>query len=355
MIRDTDAEIFTVLLLVNAVRAFRSAHPYNPIMRLTIIVFLLLISAPVNAEYREFLDVARDPSIATKLRLAAEATHKAYPGLKKENLAISVVDMSNPSTVSRGDHQGDVPFYPASVIKLFFMADVYATKRQGVPDAARALKEMIVVSDNDATAHLVDILAGSCAGPSLEGRALERFIDSRRAINRRFQQLGYADTVSAMMKPWSFAPYGREMQLLGPDRVNRNKLTANATASLLLWIVRRRAPEAHEMMSLMERPLSPPRADENQVKEFIGEALPTDARLWSKGGWTSEVRLDAAYVELPQGQKLILVIFTRGISEDTTIIPAIARNVLAELQRWSPEPQPVGEAPVPTNTSSDPG
>lgn len=324
-------------------------------MRLALTLLVLLFTATINAEYREFLDVARDPAIATKLRLAAEATHKAYPDLKKEDLAISVVDVTNPNTLARGDYQGDAPFYPASVIKLFFMADVYATRNQAVPDVDRALREMIVVSDNDATAYLVDVLSGSCAGPSLEGRALNRFIDSRRAINERFQRLGYADYVSAMMKPWSFGPYGRELQLIGENRVNRNKLTANATAALLLWIVRQRAPGSHEMMNLLQRPISPPRPEENQVREFVGEALPSDAKLWSKGGWTSEVRLDAAYAELPQGQKLVLVVFTRGMGEDPTIIPAIARNVFAELQQWNPQPQSVGESPVPTNTSSDPG
>jgi hypothetical protein len=134
-----------------------------------------------------------------------------------------------------------------------------------------------------------------------------------------------------MMKPWSFGPFGVDLQVLGKDRVNRNKLTANATASLLLWIVRRRAPGANEMMSLLERPLAPPREGENQVKEFLGEALPEGARLWSKAGWTSEVRHDAAYVELPDGRKLVIVIFTRGTADDLTLIPAIARNVLEQL------------------------
>jgi hypothetical protein len=284
-----------------------------------------------RADFREFTDVARDPSIEYKLRVAAEATLKAYPKLKAEDLAISVVDVTKPETVSRGDYHGDAPFYPASVIKLFFMTDVYATKKEKIGDVDRALREMIAVSDNDATAYLVDLLAGTVPGPPLEGRALRRYVERRRDINRRFQHLGYADNVSAMMKPWSFGPYGVDLQVLGPNRENRNKLTANATASLLLWIVRRRAPGAHESMTLLARPLDPPRQEENQVKEFIGEALPSGARLWSKAGWTSEVRHDAAYVELPNGRKFIVVIFTRGIADDVTIVPAVARNLFGEL------------------------
>lgn len=300
-------------------------------MRSSLFAVLLFLATFARADYREFLDTAPDPALATKLRMAAEATLKAYPKMKAEDLAISIVDVTQPQLVSRADFQGDVPFYPASVIKLFFMVDVYQTHKEKVGDVDRALKEMIVVSDNDATAYLVDILANTVPGPPLQGRKLNRFIERRRDINRRFQKLGYADNVSAMMKPWSFGPYGADLQALGEKRANRNKLTANATASLMLWIQRRRPTGAHDMMTLLHRPLAPVRAEENQVKEFIGEALPTDAQLWSKAGWTSEVRHDAAYIELPSGRKLILVIFTRGTADDVTLVPAIARNVLAEL------------------------
>jgi beta-lactamase class A len=301
-------------------------------MRIASLLLAALVASPLFANYREFSDVPRDPSIETKLRMAAEASLAAYPKLKADDLAIAMLDVTDPQILARADYHGDAPFYPASVIKLFFMADVFATKKETVPDADRALREMIVVSDNDATAYLVDILAGTAPGPSLEGRALAKFVERRRAINRRFEKLGYVDNVSAMMKPWSFGPFGVERQVLGPDRVNRNKLTANATAALLLWLVRKRAPGAEQQLALLARPLSPPREEENQVKEFIGEALPAEAKLWSKAGWTSEVRHDAAYFELPNGKKYILVIFTRGIAEDVTLIPAITRNIFAELQ-----------------------
>jgi len=297
-----------------------------------LVTFFVFLTLTVRADYRELMRVARDPSIETKVRMAAEASLKADPKLKADDLAITVVDLSHPGIVSRGDYHGDVPFYPASVIKLFFLADVFATHKEKVPDVDRALKEMIRISDNDATAYIVDILAGTTPGPSLEGRALHKFIERRRDINRRFERLGYTDNVSAMMKPWSFGPYGRDLQVLGENKVNRNKLTANATASILLWIVRQHAPGAPEMMTLLARPLAPLREDENQVKEFIGEALPEGSHLWSKAGWTSEVRHDAAYFELPNGRKMILVIFTRGTADDVTLIPAITKHVLEELQ-----------------------
>ena len=199
---------------------------------------------------------------------------------------------------------------------------------------------MIVVSDNDATAFLLDTISDTCSGPSLEGRALGKFIDKRRVANRYFIPMGY--DISAMAKPWSFGPFGRDLQLMGgPDRPNRNRATANAFASLVLWIVRKHAvsPQASDaMLALLARPLDSPPTDEGQVKSFIGEGLPAGSKLWSKAGWTAEVRHDAAYIELPTGRKLIMVVLTRGVADDKTLLPAITKTLLGELGGAPPPP-----------------
>ncbi|HEV2719949.1 MAG TPA: serine hydrolase [Thermoanaerobaculia bacterium] len=301
-------------------------------MRIRFVLLCLLAATAARADFREFKDVAKDPRIETALRHAAEASLKEFPKLTADNLAISVIDVTKAETVARADYHGDAPFYPASVVKVFYMADTFHQKQETEKDVDRALHEMIRVSDNDATAFIIDTITDTCSGPSLEGRALNKFIDKRRAVNRWLQPMGY--DVSAMMKPWSFGPFGRDMQALGEKKENRNRATANSVASLLLWIVRGHAVSkdaSKAMMALMERPLNPPRTDENQVKEFIGAALPATAHLWSKAGWTSEVRHDAAYVEMPGGSKFILVIFTRGAADDVTLLPGIAKHVLQEL------------------------
>ena len=51
-------------------------------------------------------------------------------------------------------------------------------------------------------------------------------------------------------------------------------------------------------------------------------------RLWSKAGWTSKSRHDAAYVETPDGQKFVLVIFTENHANDREPIPSIAFRVM---------------------------
>jgi len=301
-------------------------------MRFRFALLLFMAAAAARADFREFKDVAKDPQIETALRHAAEAALKEFPKLTSENLAISVVDVTKPTLLARADYHGDDRFYPASVIKLFYMAETFHEKKETEKDVDRALKEMIRISDNDATAFIVDTITDTCSGPALDGRALAKFIDKRRVVNKWLEPMGY--DVSAMMKPWSFGPFGRDVQALGDNKENRNRATANAVASMLLWIVRGRAVSrgaSGVMLGLLERPLNPPRPDENQVKEFIGEALPPTAHLWSKAGWTSEVRHDAAYIEMPGGRKLIVVIFTRGPADDVKLLPAIAKHVLAEL------------------------
>ncbi|MFN2623901.1 MAG: serine hydrolase [Chthoniobacterales bacterium] len=296
------------------------------------LVFAFVILAPVAlADFREFKAVPVDADLGAKLTRAAEASLKDFPRLTADNLALSVIDLTKPETPIRADYHGDASFYPASLVKLFFMVETY---RQGklTPEIERALREMIYVSDNDAAAFLVDILTDTCSGSELDGKALEDFLDRRRKLNRSFASLGY--DISAMMKPWSFGPFGRDMQALGENKVNRNRASANSIASLLLWIVRRHAisPQASDaMMALLERPLAPLRPTENQVKEYFGESLPPGAKLWSKEGDTSEVRHDAAYIELPSGRKFVIVILTRGAADDRTLLPGIGKRLLAEL------------------------
>jgi beta-lactamase class A len=303
-------------------------------MRTGLVVAVLFFTTSVFANFREFTELPKNPALESALTHAAEQTLKDFPKLTSDNLALSIIDVTKPSTIDRADWHGDAPFYPASVVKLYIMAEVFHQKLEADPEVKRALGEMIRLSDNDATAYLLDLVSDTCPGPNLEGRALAKFIDKRRVVNKWFATMGY--DISSMAKPWTFGPFGREKQLLGGDaRPNRNRSSANSFASLMLWIVRKRAvsgPDSDAMLALLERPLNPLRADENQVKEFIGESLPTGSREWSKAGWTSEVRHDAAYIELPTGRKLILVIMTRGTADDVKLIPAIAKNVLTELQ-----------------------
>ncbi|HYT61914.1 MAG TPA: serine hydrolase, partial [Haliangiales bacterium] len=59
--------------------------------------------------------------------------------------------------------------------------------------------------------------------------------------------------------------------------------------------------------------------------------LPPGAKLWSKAGWTSGTRHDAAYIELPDGAKFVLVTFTTDHANEREIIPSLARVIVEGL------------------------
>src|SRR4051794_28262996 len=135
---------------------------------------LLLLPVAALADFREFKAVPVDAELAAKVTRGAEASLKDFPRLSADNLALSIVDLTKPDAPVRADYHGDAPFYPASVIKLFFMVAIFQQGKHS-PEIDRALREMIHVSDNDAAAYLVDVLTNTTAGPELAGKALDDF------------------------------------------------------------------------------------------------------------------------------------------------------------------------------------
>jgi Beta-lactamase enzyme family len=87
------------------------------------------------------------------------------------------------------------------------------------------------------------------------------------------------------------------------------------------------------MMDLLKRDFAgESKNPDDQAHGFTGIALSPGMRLWSKAGWTSETRHDAAYIELPNGRRFVLVTFTVGHASERDIIPSVARAVLEKMQ-----------------------
>jgi beta-lactamase family protein len=145
-----------------------------------------------------------------------------------------------------------------------------------------------------------------------------------------------AGNINVNRKPWCEGPYGREMQSVKMHAPNhRNWLTTDAAARLLTEIATGQAVSAKrsaEMMELLKRdPLSTSGDKNDQAHAYTGLALPAGSRLWSKAGWTSQTRHDAAYVELPNGTKFVLVIFTVDHANEREFIPSVATTVIEGL------------------------
>jgi beta-lactamase class A len=261
----------------------------------------------------------------------------APQNLKSNELAVTLVDLNDAARPGWASYRGNERIYPASVIKTFYLVAAHRWLEDGrlkdTEELRRAMQDMIVDSLNEATGYVVDLLTDTTSGAELSPTEFNAWLQKRQAVNRYFTSLGYQN-INVNRKTWCEGPYGREKQLANqPPPDNRNWLTTQATARLFTEIVTGRAvtPErSKQMMALHER--QPFDANGNaQSREYTGAVLPTGAKLWSKAGWTSEVRHDAAYVELPTGEKFILVTFTVGHSKDKEIVPAVARLILAGL------------------------
>lgn len=285
-----------------------------------------------------------------------DATWAAFPTLARNQIALTWVVYDPPVLVNTGgaltpnafwDHpvrgftyRGVERIYPASVVKLFYLVAVNEWLEKGMSQTSkeleRALRDMIVDSSNDATGLIVDILSGTTSGPELPIGPFETWKYQRNIINRYYQSLGWEEleTINVCQKTWGDGPYGRERAFVGELLENRNMVTTNAIARLLHSIVGGVAVSSgrsQAMMALLKRPLNDlsSEGEENQVTGFLGGGLTPNAQIWSKAGWTSQVRHDVAYIELPEQPPYLLVVFTEGKAQakSQAILPFVSQLV----------------------------
>lgn len=312
----------------------------NHTFRFTAILVCVLavaFASPASAQDRKAsANDSRAHQLKTVLDSAVQQTLAKFADkqLKPDQLAVTLVDLRDPQHPVRASYRGDTQIYPASVVKLFYLVAVHRWLEDGrlqdTGELRRAMRDMIVLSYNEATHYIVDALTGTTSGPELSADELKIWADKRNAMNRYFTSLGYTN-INVNMKPWCEGPYGRETQAIKAFKPGRNLLTTDATARLLTEIVTGKAVSAKrsaEMMELLKRdPFGKSDDPDDQAHGFSGPALPPGAKLWSKAGWTSETRHDAAYIELPNGAKFVLVTFTAGHANERDIIPSLARFV----------------------------
>jgi hypothetical protein len=239
--------------------------------------------------------------------------------------------------------RGDQARYPASVVKLLYLVAAEAwLQRQLIddtPELRRALADMIRHSSNDATGLVLDLLTGTTSGPELPEAAFQRWSLQRQLVNQWCAQLNWPEWqgCNACQKTWGDGPYGRERQFYGPALENRNSLSSDVCARLLHGVMASALvspPACKRMRDLLARSLDPSErcADpENQVDGFLGEGLPEGARLWSKAGWMSQARHDAAYVEAEGVAPMLLVVFSEGKARanDAQLLPELCKQLLA--------------------------
>jgi beta-lactamase class A len=304
------------------------------IKSIIVLAAVLTISASVPAQ---------QPSLQDLVNRAAKTTLDRFADkkLQENELSITLIDLRDPARSVTAGFRGNERVYPASVVKLFYLVAAHrwleAKKIEYTPELARALKDMIVDSSNEATQYVLDVLTHTTGGYELPPKEMEQWQYQRNAVNRYFSSLGYTN-INVNQKTFCEDAYGRERVSRGPNGENRNKLTTDATARLMMEIVTGKAANPARtaaMMELLKRDYTGSSTDsDDQGRGFSGIALQgrEGFRLWSKAGWTSTARHDVVYLEMPDGGKFVLATFTSNHANDREIIPTVARVVIDGLK-----------------------
>lgn len=312
----------------------------------------LLVTATAAQKGRDKIEIvkAKDYTAPTMERSAelqgilqkAVDEVSAQGGFKPGELAATVIDLRDPNRWRMAEFDGERQLYTASVVKMFYMAALHRQLEDGkitlTKELERGLRDMIVDSSNDATGYILDVLTDTASGGELPQKEFEVWQYKRNRVNRYFASLGYKN-ININQKTFCEDAYGIEQQSRAYRGQNRNMLTTNATARLLAEIATRRfvnEARSNAMLAIMSRDWEAAERPNSQAVNFTGKALIDNkmagAKLWSKAGWTSRARHDAAYIETPDGQKLVLVVFTENHANDRESIPGIASRVLKALK-----------------------
>ena len=265
-------------------------------------------------------------------------------GFKNTDIAATLIDLRDPTDWKWADYRGEEKIYPASVVKMFYMA---ALERQledkkvtMTPELERGLRDMIVDSSYEATQYIFDVITGTASGAEMPQKEFDAWQYKRNRVNRWFSSMGYTN-ININQKTFCEDAYGIEQQSRGYKGQNRNMITTNAIARLLAEIVTGNIASRERtdrMMNLMKRdPFAKSTDPDSQSHGFTGKMLidrkMTDAKLWSKAGWTSKTRHDAAYIETADGLKFVIVVYTENHANEKEPIPMIAGKVIDGLRK----------------------
>lgn len=317
--------------------------------------FLLaaLLAAPLHAagpdKPRPIAKLDPSPELDRALSEIASETITEFgkAGLTEEGLSIAVIDLTAPTPVSSfpaGAYRGDVPYYPCSVVKICFLSYYEAQREAGrladTPELARAVKDMITVSSNDAAGFVVDSITGTTSGPELSGAEWERWKARRNAVNDWFRPRGYRD-LNANQKTFCEDAYGRE-QAFREGGKNRNRMTASEAARLFKEIVRREVAGERltdEMTMLLSRDITgekPLEDTELEDARLAGEGLPKGSRLWAKSGDAYDFHHLVGRVVLPNASDFVVAVFTKGVASVPGVIPFVYEKVAARFAARRP-------------------
>jgi len=164
-------------------------------------------------------------------------------GLEADSVALTLLPFSGPLRPDIAAerpvgfaYRGEVPFYPCSVVKAFYLAAAQARLEAGAltdhAELDRAMRDMIRWSSNTATNYVIDLVTGTTGDTLLDEPQMREWVEHRQWVNRYFRGLGWpeAEAINVCQKLMDDDRYGREKSFVRMGGNNHNRLTANAAA-----------------------------------------------------------------------------------------------------------------------------
>ena len=273
-----------------------------------------------------------------------------------QTLSITIIDVE---TGEYAGYQQEKLRYPASVVKLFWMVNLYAQIEKGIlseTEFPEYLDAMIQKSDNEAASYIVDRITKTEYRQNIKGEEYKNWRKKRLKINQYFQKAGYKD-INVSQKTFPIPslklarPKGSELKLRkNSQKANLNKISTQQVARLLYEIHQNKSVSEKSSLKMAElltidagtRNLK--RHDKNlnefnPVRGFLSASLPDKVDFKGKAGWTSGSRNDAGIITTPNGKSYILVVFgeDRAYAHDWQIFPDISQLVFNQMNKLEME------------------
>jgi hypothetical protein len=264
-----------------------------------------------------------------------------------ESLSISLINVKSNERVG---YQNDIGRYPASVVKMFWLFNLYDAQPID-PTLQGSIDKMILKSDNNGASQVLDYITRTKSSKSeLSQAEFQAEKRKRKSINTFYKNKGYSPSINISQKTFPITkenimePAGFDKQLRGKNvqKPIRNKITTDDATLLIHEIVNNPHQEMRKLLTRNIDPSfwrqQPPNPIEfNPVESFFGEGLEGlgSENIISKAGWTSASRQEVAYIKSKDGKtEYILTVFgdSADYAKSKKIFPEISKLVYQEMQ-----------------------
>ena len=272
--------------------------------------------------------ISGNPTLQKVLDEAVADIGRKDPKFLASKPRVSIIDLAPGRAPGLAHVGGDVPVYPASVVKFVYLMAAYAFQEQGrlTIDASldAELSHSIRESSNTATQKVFSRLTGTTQGPELADDEYAEFRRRRLLVKDWLAGLGIQD-LHTVNPTWNGGGdlFGRDQQFLrdrsvagglparGEQFPNRNAMTANGTARLLALLATDRALTPEDSATVRRRMKRDIKEQPHLAHRIAGGAAKVGGtEVYAKSGTWGPIYADAGIVRDARGRQLAIAVFT---------------------------------------------